>query len=369
MTATMSYAPRSGLVPARLSFSDATFSIAKPSSSTFAAGADGARRSMSRTGGPGSPPAYRDGAPAEERDERPNVSLVGPVHPRRIHDFALVLRALEIPFGVSSRADGYWFTVPNGDAPRAIEALNEYADEDRTWAARRPRARERLPYPASALGALYAAAILVFFAVTGESRLGSTWFAHGVSDALAIRHGEIWRAMTGLTLHADFAHVAGNAAAGGIFLAMLARRLGAGRALFYTLVAGVIANVANALAHPLGHRSIGASTAVFATVGLLVTTQLMHTLRVGARRWTDYAAPLVGGLAILGFLGSSPHSDLAAHGFGLLTGVVIGALTRFIVVPSTSDPRRVDWTQLGYVALSVAMIVGSWGLAFAYPGR
>jgi membrane associated rhomboid family serine protease len=361
------------LVPARLSLSDATFSIAKPTSIAFASNADGARRSeraeRPMNGGGGSPPAYRERAPTDGRDDRPQVSLVGPVHARRIHDFALVLRALEIPFGVSSRGDGYWFTVPNADAPRAIDALNEYAEEDRTWAARRPRARERLPYPASALGTLYAAAILVFFAVTGESRLGSIWFARGVSDAFAIRHGEIWRALTGLTLHADFAHVAGNAAAGGIFLAMLARRLGAGRALFYTLVAGVVANVANALAHPLGHRSIGASTAVFATVGLLVTTQLMHTLQVGARRWTDYAAPLVGGLAILGFLGSSPHSDLAAHGFGLLAGVVIGVLTRWIVVPSANDPRRIDWTQLGYVALSIAMIVGSWGLAFAYPGR
>lgn len=367
MTATMSYAPRSGLVPARLSFSDATFSIAPASPIRQAQRGEGGGRSPVSRASEDDPSSSRaPRAPNPSSDGRPHVSLVGPVHPRHIHDFALVLRALDVPYGVSTRAGEYWFTVPNVDAARATEALNEYAEEDRSWAARRPRVKERLPYPASALGVLFATAIAVFFAVTGESRLGSTWFRHGVSDALAIRHGEIWRAITGLTLHADFAHVAGNAAAGGIFMTMLARRLGAGRALFYTLVAGAFANVANALAHPMGHRSIGASTAVFAAVGLLVTTQLLHTLRVGARRWTDYAGPLVGGLTLLGFLGSSPHSDLAAHGFGILSGVLFGVLTRYLVVPSTPDPRRVDWTQVGYVALSLAMIVGSWGLAFAF---
>jgi membrane associated rhomboid family serine protease len=312
-------------------------------------------------------------SPSPPFTHRPPVTLVGPVPHRRLHDFALVLRALDIPHGVTSRTDGYWFTVPAAHAHRAIEALNEYADEDRTWEARRPRARERLPYPASTLGVAVALALLVFYAVTGEARLASPWFAHGTADALAIRHGEVWQALTALTLHADFAHVAGNAAAGGIFLTMLARRLGYGRSLFYTLVAGTFANVANALVHPLGHRSIGASTAVFAVVGLLVTTQLLHTLRDGARRWTDYAAPVVGGLALLGFLGSSPHSDLAAHGFGLLAGVVIGVAARFVVHPrprgESGAERRVDWTQLGYLALSLALIVGSWALAFAAPVR
>jgi membrane associated rhomboid family serine protease len=326
---------------------------------------------MTRMGGGAGAPLAGDDEPSqhEPMHARAPVTLVGPVHSRRLNDFALVLRALEIPHGVTSRANGYWFTVPTADAPRAIEALNEYAEEDRTWDARKPRVRERLPYPASALGLLYATAIFVFFALTGEARFDSTWFRHGVSDAFAIRQGEVWRALTGLTLHADFAHVAGNAVAGGIFLAMLARRLGAGRALFYTLVAGTLANVANALAHPMGHRSIGASTAVFAAVGLLVTTQLLHTVRHGARRWTDYAAPVVGGLALLGFLGSSPHSDLAAHGFGILAGFGVGLLTRYLI-PSTSTPsRRVDWLQVGYVGLSIAMIVGSWGLAFAFPAR
>ncbi len=363
MTATMSHAPLTGFGAMRAAF--------PPVHPANPAERLARTNELARTSRGAGAPLAGDDEPSDHEPQRApsRVTLVGPVPPRRLHDFALVLRALDIPHGVSSRANGYWFSVPTADAPRAIDALNEYADEDRTWDARKPRVRERLPYPASALGVLYAAAILLFFVLTGESRFDSTWFRHGVSDAFAIRQGEVWRALTGLTLHADFAHVAGNAVAGGIFLAMLARRLGAGRALFYTLVAGTVANVANAVAHPLGHRSIGASTAVFAAVGLLVTTQLLHTLRTGARRWTDYAAPLVGGLALLGFLGSSPHSDLAAHGFGILAGCLVGVLTRYLISADTPTNRRIDWLQVGYVGLSLAMIVGSWGLAFAFPAR
>ncbi len=353
MTATMSHASIPGLRAARAFVTP--YVQAEPSQRAGAAVSDDEQPEA-----PGPAGGARDRSP---------VTLVGPVHPRHLHDFALVLRALDIPHGVTSRADGYWFNVPTVEAPRAIDALNEYADEDRSWAARRPRLREPLPYPVSALGVAYAAALLTFFAVTGESRLGSTWFSHGVADALAIQRGEIWRALTALTLHADFGHVAGNAVAGAIFLTMLARRLGAGRALFYTLVAGTLANLANAFAHPGGHRSIGASTAVFAAVGLLVTTQLLWTLRGGARRWTEYAAPFVGGLALLGFLGSSPHTDLAAHGFGILAGAVVGVIARYVMPAAAPSARRVDWLQLGYLAAATAMIVGSWAIALALPVR
>lgn len=34
--------------------------------------------------------------------------------------------------------------------------------------------------------------------------------------------------------------------------------------------------------------------------------------------------PLAGGLALLGFLGSSAHTDITAHLFGFLAGAVLG---------------------------------------------
>ena len=36
--------------------------------------------------------------------------------------------------------------------------------------------------------------------------------------------------------------------------------------------------------------------------------------------------PFAGGLALLGFLGSSKHSDLTAHLFGFMAGICLGLL-------------------------------------------
>ena len=45
--------------------------------------------------------------------------------------------------------------------------------------------------------------LLAFFAVTGPRAAGADWFAAGASDAERVLHGEWWRTITALTLHAD----------------------------------------------------------------------------------------------------------------------------------------------------------------------
>src|ERR1700678_3739961 len=74
------------------------------------------------------------------------------------------------------------------------------------------------------------------------------------------------------------------------------------------------------------HQSIGASTAIFGAIGLLAATELvLHRKR--SRGWLDVAAPIVGGFALLGALGSGSgdgRTDLGAHLFGFLSGVIIG---------------------------------------------
>ena len=109
-----------------------------------------------------------------------------------------------------------------------------------------------------------------FLYATGPAAGGSMWFSHGRADALRL-FSEPWRMITALTLHADGQHVIGNAISGSIFGTMVARRIGPGGALFAILLSGIIGNTLNALHHlPDGHYSIGASTAVFGAVGMLV---------------------------------------------------------------------------------------------------
>jgi membrane associated rhomboid family serine protease len=144
--------------------------------------------------------------------------------------------------------------------------------------------------------------------------------------------------------------------------------MGAGRAAFFTLLAGTLANVGNALLHYFRHQphgSIGASTAVFAIVGLLVGTQVRSDAARGVRTFVERMAPWVGGAALLGMLGASAKSDLFAHLFGLLAGMIIGLV---VARAPAADERRTRWIQRGYALATAALLVGAWALAFALPG-
>ena len=175
--------------------------------------------------------------------------------------------------------------------------------------------------------------------------------------------------VTALTLHANGTHVLGNALSGSIFGAAATRRLGPGGALLAIVAAGALGNAANAIYHlPQGHYSIGASTAVFATVGILAAVQTAllivkrHEPRRQQLRWTDFLGPLLGGLTLLGTLGAGGdgRTDVSAHGFGFVAGLAIGALASPLVV-SERKPSRLFQTLATFAA--VALILGSWLLA------
>ncbi|MBI2390130.1 MAG: rhomboid family intramembrane serine protease [Deltaproteobacteria bacterium] len=294
------------------------------------------------------------------------MSAVHPIGPvpnlDKLGEWSLVLKSQEIQHGVSSRPDGYYFTVEDRDVRRTVEALRAYEEENEDF---RPRARvrERLPFASSLAAPLIAAAVTFFFVITGPVALRSGWFAAGTADAQRLLHGEPWRAITALTLHADLAHVLGNALAGTVFLGFLFRRLGVGRGAFLVLVAGALANVANAAVHAAlhqPHRSIGASTAVFAAVGVLAATQLTINHHAGVRRWTDRVGPVVGGVALLGMLGSSAHSDLWAHLLGLVVGALLGVA---VLAPKRARTPLGRAGQLVLGTLSFALVVAAWVVA------
>lgn len=292
----------------------------------------------------------------------PAVRHIGPIPKAKLGEWSLVLRSQEINHGLSAGPDGYFVTVVERDVARSVDALRAYEDENKDFRPT-PRVIERLPFERSVIAPVFAAAISFFFLITGPVALRSAWFGAGTADAWRILHGEPWRAITALTLHADMAHVLGNAIAGAVFLNLLFRRLGPGRGLFLTVVAGALANLANAGLHVWmhqPHRSIGASTAVFAAVGLLAATQLMVNHRAGVRRWTDRVGPIVGGVAILGVLGSSAQSDLWAHFLGLAVGAALGVIVLLPKSARTPLGPRGQWL-LG--ALSVGLIVASWVVA------
>lgn len=247
--------------------------------------------------------------------------------------------------------------VDERDLARADEMLLEYDEE------RRERALERVPAPPpdapSAFG-MVAAVALVAFHLAGLAYRAEL-FAAGRASAADIVHGQLWRCLTALTLHADYMHVAGNAVAALIFFTALGRWVGGGVAALAVLVAGGLANLVNAWVQATGFASIGASTATFAGLGLLVALQLRRRRQATRRErlWLPVAAAL-GLFAMLGVGGGEDHHiDVLSHVFGLLSGGAVGAL---IPMRGRASTR---W-QLLSGAVALALLVGAWGAALAH---
>jgi membrane associated rhomboid family serine protease len=200
--------------------------------------------------------------------------------------------------------------------------------------------------------------ILVFFIVTDMSNPTMSWFERGAADAHNIRNGELWRAVTALSLHADVAHALSNAVAVALFLGLLSSLVGAGVGGALILLAGALGNLANAFLHAPPHVAVGASTSVFAAIGMLgglgVVTRRRGTVgRRGA--WL----PVGAALALLGMLGTGgARVDVWAHLLGLLVGGVLGVLAARV----TPRPAGVG-IQWACGAAAAAVLFYCWTLA------
>jgi membrane associated rhomboid family serine protease len=237
-----------------------------------------------------------------------------------------VLTSQSIPFLMLEQAGEHRLVVDEHHAAAALEELRRYEEENRGF-----RARRALPpaAPFARAGTFAVCLVLVLLALAQwGSAFGLDWLVAGAARASAIRSGELARTVTALTLHADLPHLAANLVFGAAFAYLLFHTLGGGFGALALLTAGALGNYANAWVHAGEHLSIGASTAVFAAVGLLAGSEARtrHLLREArARRF----APVGGAFLLLLYLGvgelrSDRDIDVLAHVFGLLAGLVLG---------------------------------------------
>lgn len=247
-------------------------------------------------------------------------------------EYALVLQAMGIRCEVLPRDGKFALAVHAQDVDRAREQLRLYLHEHRAWP---PRFDPRLRvHDGLACACLYGVTILLIDILQGNRAFSLDWWGAGMTHAGLIREGEWWRAVTALTLHADTIHLAGNLVFGLAFGFFAGGLLGWGLAWSGMLLAGALGNTLNAFAQAPDHTSIGASTAVFATVGILAA-YTWNRRRAQINSW----APLGGGVALLAFLGmGGERTDIFAHfagfGSGCLFGLVFGVLeTRSLLAP------------------------------------
>jgi membrane associated rhomboid family serine protease len=233
---------------------------------------------------------------------------------RRAMDLSLVLDQEGVAHELRSTGERWALVIQDADAVRAEAAVAAFERENPVQPRRQEPARPAAG--AIACGLVFFLALLAMHVWTGPDSAGSVWFARGSADADAILRGEWWRTVTALTLHGDAGHAVGNAILGGLLLALLARALGPGLASALVLLSGVLGTFTAAWLVRRNFISIGASTAVFGTLGALAALP-QHRRRA----WV----PLGAGLALLAFLGTSKRADLAGHLCGFVAGVLLGA--------------------------------------------
>lgn len=271
------------------------------------------------------------------------------------HERALVLGAAGIPYWLFPIPDGgvaVWVRCADFDA--AAAELARYAEESSA------RPRPALPLGKANPVSLFAYAWVLSVAFLLQARGPSVWTDAGASSSEAIlARGEWWRSITALTLHGDTAHLFGNLGMGLLFAWLALPLMGAGLTWSLTVAGGAMGNLLNAwIYRGTGHATIGASTAVFALLGILVACQTVRNARHAERtRWWRVLAPLGAGLAFLAWLGvGNPedpgyNTDYMAHLCGLLCGMVLGALAG---AATTAPPETRLWHWLPLPALATA---------------
>jgi membrane associated rhomboid family serine protease len=283
----------------------------------------------------------------------PEVRVRSASKRRRADEWGLVLLAEGLHPRLLEEGRGFCILVPVDEADDAARALLEY-DREETEEAPPPLRVDLRAGVGVGLG------LLLFFLAIGGARPPPGWLEQGAADAGKIVGGELWRTVTALTLHADLRHVGANALAGAFLLAAACGVMGRGVALALVLLAGALGNGLNALVYREDHVSIGASTAVFGALGLLVglAVRARHRRRIRGRRvW----APLGAGLALLAFVGTGEgRVDVWAH----LWGFVAGAALALGVAFSAADELPAGW-QRTLVATAASTLVGCWLLALA----
>lgn len=252
-------------------------------------------------------------------------------------EHGLVILAAGHAYWLFESPDGHRLLVEADAAARVRHHLSAYRRESQGW----PPPPISDPWAGShaeiLTPLLWAAVVLALFHFSGRH---PEWIDAGALGADAIfSHGEVWRAGTALFLHADAAHVISNALSGILVFTAVLTTIGRARGWLLITIGGLAGNLAvAAINYPGDYRAVGASTAIFAGIGLLTGRALRVVVRSRhPHRWRSLFVPLAAGLTVLALYGAGGvRVDVGAH----LTGFSAGLLAGFIA--ALPYPKRQD---------------------------
>jgi len=265
----------------------------------------------------------------------------------------LILASAGIACRVTRQPDTWTVWVLPADSEKALAEIERYFLENREVPDGADTRSTGITHQAHA--GIGAALVLLAGHLFMIHHGGISFFAekYGASAA-SIVNGELYRTVTALMIHADSVHLAGNMAGLALFFTLVCSVQGFGVGSFGILASGALGNYATALLYRSAHLSIGASTAVFGAVGILIVHQTFSSFRVATRRFRAWL-PLGGGLCLLGLFSQGEHTDILAHLFGLGSGLAIGCIYECMVKKPPGAPF-----QYLFLSLTLAVILLSW---------
>ena len=277
-------------------------------------------------------------------------------------ELRLVLEAVGISVEAVHEAGCWLLIVERDDLAVASAELDAYRREN---SERSSSSSTAVPvYDGAAAAVLtYVAVVIVVAIFSAHWAWGQDWLSAGRMQAGRVMAGEWWRTVTALTLHLDAGHIISNVVFGGVFGFLAGRILGGGVAWLAIVLAGALGNLVNAMVQAPTHSSIGASTAVFAALGLTVSHALRPRTAVPEKRLKRWS-PLIGGTVLLALTGiGGENTDVVAHLTGFLAGLLIGWLGCRLPHRWLASHRTQQWA--GFTAITI--VVSAWivGLVIA----
>ena len=274
-------------------------------------------------------------------------------------EWIAVLSAAGFDYRLSHEATNWAIHLTDREVGAARAEIDAYEIEEHKWASvvdARPAVKllDDVSWSPWWVAGLLAA----FYAWLGPFKPDDSILRRAAIDNTAVAHGEWWRLISGLTIHSGSTHLAGNVICLLWFGHALCRTFGGGISWTLILASGVAGNYFAWLVKGTHGISVGASTAGFGALGILSAHAAIRNMRGGVDSrevWTRKWLPLGAGFALLALLGTGRGTDLAAHLFGFLCGMVL-----CLPVSWFGIERFPTWAQRVLQILCIAAVMTAW---------
>ena len=271
--------------------------------------------------------------------EEGGLALVGEFRSiQEANEYALVILAMNLDCWLRMEAGGQRYALYAD--PAFVLAIREefslYAQEQ----SMPPDQKVEVPSYQSGMELFVLWAIALVFVFMNQTEAVTDAYCN--SSLALFDAGEWWRPFTALFLHGDFQHLIGNLLIGGIFCVLVAHSVGPLLGWIAILASGSLGNIATAwFYYPEEFSSLGASTATFGALGILVGNSAFLAWHVRSlRKLSGAVIPIIAGAVLLGWFGAgggNPQVDVLAHLMGFAMGALLG-LAIVILRPRQAVP-------------------------------